>query len=129
VTLAQLEGQLKTTMEQLDETESRLAASAEENYVLLNEMQRLGSKNALDTKVRQEERARNANVGPHEERAALFQSQQDIAHLLIIVEEKNAKNVTLSEEYYQACAFADSVKGEIKRLEGLLDTLQKRQVI
>ena len=129
MTLAQLEGQLKTTMEQLDETESRLAASAEENYVLRNKMQRLGSKNSLDTKVRHEERARNVNVGPHEERAALFQLQQDIAHLLSIVKEKTAKNVTLSEECDQACAFADSVKGEIKRLEGLLDTLRKQQVI
>ena len=42
--LAQLEVQLKHAIEQLEDADSRLAASAQENRVLLDEVQRLGNK-------------------------------------------------------------------------------------
>jgi hypothetical protein len=69
-------------------------------------------------------------------RAALLQSQKDIAHLLRIADEKQAilskteaEKDKISKEHDQACAFADSVQDEIKRLEGLLDELRKRQAM
>jgi chromosome segregation ATPase len=69
-------------------------------------------------------------------RAALLQSQEDIAHLLRIADEKQAslsqaeaEKQKISKQHDQACAFADSVQDEIKRLEGLLDELRKRQAM
>jgi hypothetical protein len=42
--LAQLEGRLKQAVDQLEDTENKLAASVEENKVLLDEVHRLGNK-------------------------------------------------------------------------------------
>jgi len=77
---------------------------------------------------------RQAHKGEKEVRDALLQSQEDISQLLRIAEEKETtlqKTVSekdrISKEHDQACAFADGVKAEMKRLEGLLETLSKRQ--
>ena len=75
-------------------------------------------------------------VDSQQVRAALLQSQEDIAHLLRMADEKQAilskteaEKDKISKEHDHACAFADSVQDEIKRLEGLLDELRTRQAM
>ena len=69
-------------------------------------------------------------------RVKLLQSTDDIAHLMCIVEDKDATlskaeadKKRICKEHDQAYAFADNVQAEIKRLERLLDELRKRQTM
>ena len=174
--LGQLETQLSAALKQLEETESKLTISMQENKVLLDEVERLGNKEEMhkkeiehlhqlssddsskDSKVarllaeinrltelnRQHEeqlekvsqQIRRVHSGEKEVRDALLQSQEDISQLLIIAEEKEmclqqtvSEKDRISREHDQACRLADGVKAEIKRLEGLLETLSKRQIL
>lgn len=129
--------QLHEELEQLRQLSSK--DGQEGNLMLLvAENSRLKEVNSSHQELLQQasQQLHNAQDGELEVRSALLQSQQDIARLLRIAEDNETKvfeaqseKERISKEHEQACTFADSVKGEIKRLEGLLDTLGKRQAM
>ena len=113
------------------ERDAQVAELLAENVRLkeLNSVHRVQLEQANDELV-------SARVDSQQVRAALLQSQEDIAHLLRLADEKQAtlskteaEKDKISKEHDQACAFADSVQDEIRRLEGLLDELRTRQAM
>ena len=121
---------------ELQEELDRARQQGSELAELMAENARLKEINYSHARRLEEVSERLEAEAPLNLRTALQRAKEDVARLLRLVAQRDANLLQAAREkdatdrnHDQAVSLADSVQGEVKRLEGVIDTLRTRQTM